>query len=126
MGDWIHEGLDLQTWGVFAPIFSQALSKTVFPNILGANIRGQKLNTNFFCSNFFGRCRDIPVKSQDIPPKKFDFPDFEGHTELFGPHPFTWKTPTPPEISGLKSLGLGSFVPETWGAHRSNAPFKAL
>ena len=23
----------------------------------------------------------------------------KGHTELFGPHPFTWKTPTPPEDS---------------------------
>ena len=45
----------------------------------------------------FGRPRDIPAKSQDIPPKKFDFPGFEGHIEFFGPHPFTWKTPTPPE-----------------------------
>ena len=34
-------------------------------------------------------------KSRDIPPKKFDFPGFEGHTELFGPHPFVWKTPHP-------------------------------
>ena len=32
-----------------------------------------------------------------IPGKKFDFPGFEGHTELFGHHPFMWKTPTPPE-----------------------------
>ena len=23
--------------------------------------------------------------------------DFEGHTEIFGRRPFTWKTPTPPE-----------------------------
>ena len=39
----------------------------------------------------------VPAKSRDIPPKKFAFPGFEGHTELFGPHPLTWKTPTPPE-----------------------------
>ena len=32
------------------------------------------------------------AKSQHIPPEKFGFPGFEGHTELFGPHPLTWKT----------------------------------
>ena len=32
-----------------------------------------------------------------IDTKEFDFPGFEGHTERFGPHPFRWKTPTPPE-----------------------------
>ena len=58
---------------------------------------GRELNTNFFFLKLFGRPRDIPAKSRDIPPKKFDFPGFEGHTELFGPHPFVWKTPTPPE-----------------------------
>ena len=45
----------------------------------------------------FGCPWDIPAKSRDIPPKKFDFPGIEGHTELFGPHPFMWKTPTPLE-----------------------------
>ena len=46
--------------------------------------RGQKLNTDFF-------------SNRDIPPKSLFSPDFEGHTELFGVHPFTWKAPTPPE-----------------------------
>ena len=56
----------------------------------------------------------MPAKSRDIPPKKFDFPGFEGHLELFGPHPFTWKTPTHRKISGLECLGLCSvFVPES-------------
>ena len=32
---------------------------------------------------------------------------FEGHTELFGPHPFTWKTPTPPEDIRTKKFGFG-------------------
>ena len=59
-----------------------------------------------------GPFRDIPAKSRDIPPKKFDFPGFEGHTELFGPHPFAWKTPTPPENIRTQSLGLCSFFPE--------------
>ena len=67
-----------------------------------------------FFSQTFRALPGYPAKSRDIPPKKFDSLGFEGHTELFGPHPFTQKTPTPPEdISGLKSLGLGSFfVPE--------------
>ena len=61
----------------------------------------------FFFLKLFGHFRDIPAKSRDIPPKKFDFPGFEGHTELFGPHPFTWKTPTPPENIRSKKFGFG-------------------
>ena len=35
---------------------------------------------------------------------------FEGHTEIFGPHPFHVEdSPPHPKISGPKSLGLGSF-----------------
>ena len=49
--------------------------------------RGRELNTNFFFSNFSGTPGDIPAKSRDTPPKKFDFPGFEGHIELLGPHP---------------------------------------
>ena len=70
----------------------------------------QKLNTNFFFLKLFGHRRDIPAKSRDIPPKKFDFPGFEGHTELFWPPPLHVEDPYPiQKISGLKSLGLGSF-----------------
>ena len=64
--------------------------------------RGRELNPNIFFLKLFGRFRDIPAKSQDIPPKKFDFPGFEGHTEFFDPHPLKWKTPTPPEDSRTK------------------------
>ena len=77
--------------------------------------RGRELNPNIFFSNFSfasGISRQNPGISRQ---KKFDSLGFEGHTELFGPHPFTWKTPTPPEISGLKSLGLGSFFVPDWG-----------
>ena len=59
------------------------------------------------CAAEVARPRDIPAKSRDIPPKKFDFPGFEGHTELFGPHPFTWKTPTPPENVRTQKFGFG-------------------
>ena len=56
-----------------------------------------------------GACDDIRAKSQDIPPKKFDFPGFEGHPELFGPHPFTWKTPTSPENIRTPKFGFVLF-----------------
>ena len=72
-----------------------------------SDIRGQKLNTNCFFSKLFGHRRDVLAKSRDIPPKKFDFPGFEGHTELFGPHPFMWKTPTPPENIRAQKFRFG-------------------
>ena len=71
--------------------------------------RSEKLNTNFFFSNFSGAAGISWQKSRDIPPKMFDFPGFEGHTELFGPHPFTWKTPTPPENIRTNKFGFGFF-----------------
>ena len=54
-------------------------------------IMGPKLNTYFYFLKPFGHPRDIPAKSRDIPPKSFVSLSFEGHTELFGPHPFTWE-----------------------------------
>ena len=74
-----------------------------------SNSRGRELNPNIFFSNFSGKSRDIPAKSRDIPPKKFDSLGFEGHTELFGPHPFTWKTPTPPENIWTQKFRFGFF-----------------
>ena len=40
-------------------------------------------------------------------PKKLVSLDFEGHTELFGPHPFTCKIPTPPEGFRTKKFVFG-------------------
>ena len=73
----------------------------------GSQNRERKLNTNFFFLKLFGHPRDIPAKCRDIPPKKFDSLCFEGHIELFGPHPFTWKTPTPLENIRTKKFGFG-------------------
>ena len=81
--------------------------------IRNAQIRERKLNTNFFFLKLFGHPRDIPAKSRDIPPKKFDFPGFEGHTELFGPQPFVWKTPTPPENIRTQKFRFG-FLFRAW------------
>ena len=50
---------------------------------------------------------DIPAKSRDIPPKSLVSLCFKGHTKLFGPHPFTWKTPTRPENIRTKKFGFG-------------------
>ena len=75
-----------------------------------------KLITNFFLW-LFRDCRDIGAKSQDIPPKKFDFPGFEEHAELFGPHHFTWKTPTPPENIRTQIGFVLFFVPDLWRNH---------
>ena len=70
------------------------------------NFGGRKLSPNLF-SQTFRAPPGYPGKSQDIPPKKFGFLGFEGHTELFGPHPFTWKSPTPPEEIRTKKFWFG-------------------
>ena len=60
--------------------------------------RGQELHTNlFFFSNSSGTPGISRQNSRDILPRSLVSLGFEGHTELFGPHPFTWKTPTPSE-----------------------------
>ena len=85
--------------------------------------RERKSNTNFF-RKLFRRPRDIPAKSRDILPKKFDFPGFEGRIELFGPHPFTWKTPTPLENIRTKKFGFGFlFLPENLICAALRLPF---
>ena len=73
------------------------------------NIVPTRIEPKHFFLKLFGRFRDIPAKSRDIPPKKFDSLGFEGHTELFGPHPFTWKTPTPPENIRTQKFRFGFF-----------------
>ena len=67
--------------------------------------RGQKLNPNIFFSNFSGASGSPGISRQ----KKFDSLGFEGHTELFGPHPFPWKTPTPPENIRTQKFRFGFF-----------------
>ena len=80
------------------------------PLSVSGKTRGRDLNTNPFFLKLFGHSQDIPAKSGDIPPKKFGSLYFEGHTELFGPHLFTWKTPTPPENIRTKKFGFGFFL----------------
>ena len=73
--------------------------------------RERKFNTNFFVLKLFGHRRDILAKSRDIPPKKFDFPGFEGHAELFGTHPLTWRRPLPLEDKKFPDQKVWVWVP---------------
>ena len=69
--------------------------------------RERKMCTNFFCTNFSNTPRG-PGHPGKIP-GTFQIPlfetqgrqTFEGGHELFGHHPFAWKTPTPP--GGLRT-----------------------
>ena len=79
-------------------------------------IRGQKLNPNIFFSNFSGASgisRKIPGISRQkslIPWVSRDIPNFLAPTLSRG------RPPPHQKISGLKSLGLGSFfVPDLFG-----------
>ena len=65
---------------------SGAVLVAVKTNILGTRIEHEP---------FFGHRRDIPAKSRDILPPKFDFPGFEGHTEPFWPPPLHVEDPYP-------------------------------
>ena len=72
-----------------------AILKRMFRHACVRFLQGLKIEHKLFFLKLFGQFRDIPAKSRDIPPKMFDFPGFEGHIELFGPHPFTWEDPIP-------------------------------
>ena len=107
-------GFRISARGVFFRYFSWKFRVGPFRGsvasrgVLKANYGG-KIEHKLYFSNFSG----TPGISQQNPgiscQKKFGFPGFEGHTELFGPHPFMWKTPTSQKIPGPKSLSLCSF-----------------
>ena len=62
--------------------------------------------TQTFFLKLFGHPRGIPTKIPGYPFKSFVSLGFEGDTGLFGPHPFTWKTPNPPEDIRTKKFGF--------------------
>ena len=65
-----------------------------------------KFEHKLFFLKLFGQPRDVPTKFRDIPPKSLASLGFKGHTELFGPPLFTWKTPTPPEDIRTQMFGF--------------------
>ena len=85
------------------------ICKRDWPNTLIGNENW----TQTFFSQTFRAPPGYPGKIPGYPAQKFDFPGFEGHTELFGPHPFVWKTPTPPENIRAQKFRFG-FVFRAW------------
>ena len=95
---------DFESCAARAPKKHQTLHNPSFLH----SFRGRKLNTSFFLK-LFGHLRDIPANIPGHPAKKSGLRGLrsEGHTDFFGPHPFTWKTPTPPEDIQTKKFGFG-------------------
>ena len=86
-----------------------SLPSSSFARAKLGNVRGQKLNPNIFFSNFSGASgisRQNPGISRQkslIPWVSRDIPNF------LAPTPSRGRPPPHQKISGLKSLGLGSF-----------------
>ena len=60
-----------------------------------------------FFSQTFRAPLGYPGKIPGYPAKKVWFPWFRGTYRTFQPHPFTWKTPTPPENIRTKKFRFG-------------------
>ena len=100
-----------------ARVENHALYRVFFWGFIGA----KNWTQTFFFANFSGTpgiSRQNPGISRQ---KMFDFPGFEGHVELFGPHPFTWKTPTPPENIRTQKFGFVLFF-RAWTKFMPYAP----
>ena len=69
------------------------------------------MNTIFFPQTFRGSAGISQQNPRISRQKKFDLSGFEGHTELFGPHPFMWKTPPPTENIHYPVLFLVRLAP---------------
>ena len=69
--------------------------------------RERKMRTNFFCTNFSNTARGPGHPGKNPGTSQIPFfetqgrQSFEGGHEVFDPHPFAWKTPTPP--GGLRT-----------------------
>ena len=90
-------GLDLGLEKRFLGPLGPGVFSGSYPRVSRGVCKGRELNTNFFFSQSFRAPRDM--QNLGISRQKVSL-GFEGDTELFGPHPFTWKTPTPPKILG--------------------------
>ena len=96
-------------------------------SLLGACARTTKFLDYIICTFKMLLSWRFPHKKSSVfddspPPQKFDFPGFEGRIEFFGPHPFTWKTPTPLGNIRTKKFGFG-FLSER---ERERQKYRAL
>ena len=74
--------------------------------VLSSLYRDRKMRTNSFCTNFPGK---FPGTSQISLLETQGRQTLEGGHELFGRHPFAWKTPTPP--GGLRTQKVNLCAP---------------
>ena len=76
------------------------------------NSRERKMRTKFFCTNFLNTARGpghpgkIPGTSRIPLFETQGRQSFEGGHEVFGHHPFAWKTPAPPGGLWTQKLNL--------------------
>ena len=94
-----------KTFWIFDP---RIVCGTFSALILGHNV-GDENWTQTLVSQTFWAPPGYPGKFPGYPAKKVWLPWFrlfEGHTELFGPHPFRWKTPTPPQNIRTQKFGF--------------------
>ena len=97
-----------------------------------ARVGNEKCTRTFFCTNFLNAARGPghPSKilgTSQIPPFETQGRQtFEGGHEVFGHHPFQWKTPTPP--GGLRTQkvnlrALFSCLKENTSKYQENGHF---
>ena len=90
---------------------------------------GPEYGTQICFLKLFGHFWDIPAKFRDIPPKRFGFPGFEGHTELFAP-PLHLKDPHPTAAGRYPDQKVWVWVPFSclrewvWDSLCTNSPVK--
>ena len=98
-------------WIAFQIIF-EMLFQTIF-EMISCSLECCEVHAGPTCGNKTPILK-TPYQSPSTSHQKSLFsPGFEGHTELVGPHAFTWKTPTPPEDIRTKKCGFGFlFFPE--------------
>ena len=91
------------------------------------SFRERKMRTKFFCTNFLNTARGpghpgkIPGTSRIPLFETQGRQSFEGGHEVFGHHPFAWKTPTPP--GGLRTQKLNLCALFSWFLRAGVRPF---
>ena len=93
-------------------VLISAHSHDYFETQVGIHVytRERKMRTKLFCTNFLNTARGpghpgkIPGTSRIPLFETQGRQSFEGGHEVFGHHPFAWKTPTPPD--GLRTQNL--------------------
>ena len=112
----------------FFQTFGVSARRLLLPGRGDPNSRERKMRTKFFCTNFSntpngpGHPGKIPGTSRIPLFETQGRQTFEGGHEIFGHHPFEWKTPTPP--GGLRTQKV--YLCALFSCLKFGAPGKAL